>query len=1338
MINQPVIKWLSEHRTYNLYNTPTGPTGPQGPTGPTGPQGPQGPIGPTGNTGSTGPRGPTGSTGPTGNIGSGYTGPTGQTGPTGPTGSTGPLTIGLTGVIGKQGPQGPTGPTGPTGAIGDWGQLGPIGPTGPTGAIGNEIGRWYSIDGSPISNLFNYRGVACSYDGSVMYAGPWNMDINYSTNSGTSFTSISPPHMWTDMTTSYDGRWLLTSTDSAIDGGIYLHDTLTGEWFYVISSPKSWSGVSMSFDGQYMVAVPSSGQVYLSNNYGVTWSATGVNHTWNATSSSKTGQIVAICGSNSPIYISTDFGNNWISYDSNRNWIGISISLDGAHMVACVNGGYIYQSNNTGETWTANLTAGIREWKRISISGTGERIFAICDTGVLMSHDMGLTWNIYSFINNDLLSISISKNGKRAIIGSSMTSYIYIWIEDESLIGPTGPMGPSESVINLPQWEQSNAVVRTWYDTSCSYDGQYMIIGSTAGYVYISNDYGDTWTLTFVGTSVDIKHTICARGAGLIHVPMYVLGDDIYRSMNSGVAWVATNNVNNWEYIACSGDGSVVYVATLSQIYKSINSGVSYIIIPYTGPSMDNMACSGDGQYLLSVSYYDIYVSNDGGTTWAQKLPNFPYQFVCCDVSLDGRFMVTGSIVYYGLWISQNYGNDGVFHENLYNFRNINISQDGVHLCANTEYGVNNSVYISHDSGLNYELIHNIGDPTAYRQSVSGDGKVYLIANKEGNLYVNRARLKPLYENWHGPLSEFKIWKLSACSYNGMYMMCSVENGPLYISDDYGVNWVERNELDNIIAIASAKGETIGPDYTIVSDFGFGQQPVLGILTVGDFLWQSFKYTGTGYLSKIYMKVRGQYNICGCHCVLYQGEGDTGNIIEQWDIILPDTDNVVVDGVGGYNIIYNRTIQHQKLLMISQQYTIKLLITSGTMMYIYYSNVYTDGYGTINGTPIGGDFGISVTGTQYYIKMYASSQDEHLYRSVIDGNFIPNANIRNWGPIACDYYGDIVYVIVSSESKIYKSTDSGISFTALPIYPADAKNIKCSNNGEIIMIPASNNLWTSWDSGITWDQRLILPISDNCAISGDGRIMLCCGLSADLYMSFDQGVNWTLKIIAPQPIEGICMSDDGNDMYAVIPQTSTIKISHDMGQNWYVSPPSHHMSRYISCSGDGRLLISWSARIYVYKYSYIGPIMGPPGPNGQTIPQKTCKYNMNLGALTRQNGDVIPYSNPVITDLTGYNPSTYKFVAPQTGYYFVKATISSNINSASYLTIIMRINNISMDNFQPISNTHSIIPNIGKRLYSISSFIYLQTGHYMDIYILTDSINGILVDKYSTLTISLC
>jgi hypothetical protein len=65
------------------------------------------------------------------------------------------------------------------------------------------------------------------------------------------------------------------------------------------------------------------------------------------------GGVISFAGdSGGQIYTSNDSGVSWTARESVRNWVSIAMSADGTKLAAAVNNGYIYTSVNTASSIT--------------------------------------------------------------------------------------------------------------------------------------------------------------------------------------------------------------------------------------------------------------------------------------------------------------------------------------------------------------------------------------------------------------------------------------------------------------------------------------------------------------------------------------------------------------------------------------------------------------------------------------------------------------------------------------------------------------------------------------------------------------------------------------------------------------------------------------------------------------------------------------------------------------------------------------------------------------------------------------------------------------------------
>jgi len=83
---------------------------------------------------------------------------------------------------------------------------------------------------------------------------------------------------------------------------------------------------SVSLDGKYQTAVTYNGYIYVSDDYGDTWTQKDSERSWRVVSLSSTGQYQTATTYNGYIYVSDDYGDTWTQKDSERSWYGVSVN----------------------------------------------------------------------------------------------------------------------------------------------------------------------------------------------------------------------------------------------------------------------------------------------------------------------------------------------------------------------------------------------------------------------------------------------------------------------------------------------------------------------------------------------------------------------------------------------------------------------------------------------------------------------------------------------------------------------------------------------------------------------------------------------------------------------------------------------------------------------------------------------------------------------------------------------------------------------------------------------------------------------------------------------------
>jgi len=218
-----------------------------------------------------------------------------------------------------------------------------------------------------------------------------------------------------------------------------------------------------------------------------------------------------------------------ISNNTNKNLGPSSMSADGTIVYSCANNDYIYKSSDGGLSFQPITTLTTNYWKDIGTSADGLYIAVVT-----------FETNPANYQNAKLF---ISQNG-----GVTWTEKI----------------GQSY-----------------WSSVSVSNNGQKMIVSSQqTGSVYISTDFGNTWTLN------------SALGTG------------------------------NWIVARVSGNGSLFAVG-MTSVVRTSSDGVTWVDNSLPFSQIDKLVLSTTGQYqLLSIvngATPYIYISTDFGTTFISK-----------------------------------------------------------------------------------------------------------------------------------------------------------------------------------------------------------------------------------------------------------------------------------------------------------------------------------------------------------------------------------------------------------------------------------------------------------------------------------------------------------------------------------------------------------------------------------------------------------------------------------------------------------------------------------------------------------------------------------------------
>jgi len=252
----------------------------------------------------------------------------------------------------------------------------------------------------------------------------------------------------------------------------------------------------------------------------------------------------------SVIHVSRDGGKNFQQTSSpSTEWTGISCNHNGSFVLASTwGGGMIYQSNNYGGTWNntgfsggsasaVHIARGLSRWNQslddvATITWFGGRYKNRRQQGDL---------NRYGLFYPDV-SIASSDDGNIVYItcgGMAESSYK---ISNNNVL----------KELNIPKLATCGI--------ACSSVGNIAYISQDGGFLYKSNNAGESWTpYTELGNKR--WRGLCCSGNGQV-VTVCTYGDGIYHSKDGGAKWSVVKETRgiNFKSATCSFDGSKTFV----------------------------------------------------------------------------------------------------------------------------------------------------------------------------------------------------------------------------------------------------------------------------------------------------------------------------------------------------------------------------------------------------------------------------------------------------------------------------------------------------------------------------------------------------------------------------------------------------------------------------------------------------------------------------------------------------------------------------------------------------------------------------------------------------------
>ncbi len=365
-------------------------------------------------------------------------------------------------------------------------------------------------------------------------------------------SSLSGNGFWTSVVCSSNGMRLAAVADG---GNIYLSTNFGSSWSTSTAPAGFYGQIVSSADGSnYFATVPNSTKAELSFDYGATWVQRAVPaNDWTAAACSENGTIIFTAGDNliggaisTSIGISRNSGSSWTQVENGSGafgWYAIACSGDGTKVAAATfgsdgaDGAGISLSSNAGVSWTRSSAPHL-SWSGISCSLNGSKLAAVSDHAVYYSTDSGNTWNQGSNAPSD---------GWNCIASSS----------DGSKLVASGADGTYFSTDFGATWTQS--LNQSFVSVASSWDGARL-----AGLVF----NGSLWLYGPINPQAPLAATLPANSVGNTTARLNGQGTPDYLPTSVWFQWGKTTAYGNSTPAQSIGNGnaSVSVSATLARL----------------------------------------------------------------------------------------------------------------------------------------------------------------------------------------------------------------------------------------------------------------------------------------------------------------------------------------------------------------------------------------------------------------------------------------------------------------------------------------------------------------------------------------------------------------------------------------------------------------------------------------------------------------------------------------------------------------------------------------------------------------------------------------------------
>jgi photosystem II stability/assembly factor-like uncharacterized protein len=284
------------------------------------------------------------------------------------------------------------------------------------------------------------------------------------------------------------------------------------------------------------------------------------------------------------------------------------------------------------------------DWKQVAMDNSGKVQYALSvQYSLFLSVDYGYRWELANAANiRGGLSIACDNSGQLLLVGSTVGMFI------------SDDYGKNVDIVDGIPYGSYIAV-------SYSGDGKYLGGVMFGGGLYMSSDFGESWTMRLPSPYQSYWRSLAINGNGQNIFLVPSLGD-VTRSIDGGVTWSNnTISAKDWTDIDVDDSGNIVIASSVNGVFQSTDAGDSWQSVDNLHIIVEVISQSIDGKCIAATGNSEpLMYSSDSGVTWrALDVPSTTWSGLV--VSQDCQFILL-SVENGGLFLSTSEGADWTVH----------------------------------------------------------------------------------------------------------------------------------------------------------------------------------------------------------------------------------------------------------------------------------------------------------------------------------------------------------------------------------------------------------------------------------------------------------------------------------------------------------------------------------------------------------------------------------------------------------------------------------------------------------------------------------------------------